>query len=120
MRISEIRRLLNARVLTSSIFNDTDILYVFASDMMSDVLAYADKRMILVTSLTNPQVIRTAEMMDINCILYVRGKVPSDIVIAMAEERHITMLAINYCMFDTCGILYDAGLRGGKVYASNK
>ena len=120
MRITEIQRLLNARILTSSVFEDTDICYVFASDMMSDVLAYADKRMMLVTGLTNPQVIRTAEMMDIGCILYVRGKIPSDIVISMAEEKHITILAINHCMFDTCGELYNAGLRGGKIYAEKQ
>lgn len=120
MRISEIQRLLNARVLTSSIFNDTDICYVFASDMMSDVLAFADKRMMLVTGLTNPQVIRTAEMMDIGCILYVRGKVPSDRIIEMAEEEQISMLAVNHCMFDVCGELYTAGLRGGKIYAKKE
>lgn len=115
MRIPELIQLLEAKVLTECDLPESDIQYAFASDMMSDVLAYADRHMLLITSLTNPQTIRTAEMLDLDCVLYVRGKIPSAAALAMAEDRNITVLTTKCTMFNTCGILYDTGIRGGNL-----
>lgn len=83
------------------------------SDMMSDVLAFVKDQSVLLTGLCNPQVIRTAEMMDIVCIVFVRGKNPDDTMIAMAKERGIVLLSTSHRMFSACGLLYEKGLRGG-------
>ena len=117
MHISKIVGMLDARILTQLPVNDDDIETAFSSDMMSDVLAFADKHMLLITGLTNPQSVRTAEMLDISCILYVRGKIPSEAVLTLARERNITVLSTQHSMFNTCGILYSAGLRGGNINA---
>lgn len=81
--------------------------------MMSDVLAFTKHDAILLTGLVNNHVLRTAEMLDIPAIMFVRGKVPSTEMIRMAEEMGIVLMATEYPMFTSCGILYKAGLQGG-------
>lgn len=92
---------------------DAEVRTACGSDMMSDVLAYVKDQSVLLTGLVNPQVIRTAEMMDMVCIVFVRGKFPDQTMIDLANKRGITLLATPYRMFTACGKLYYNGLRGG-------
>ena len=92
---------------------DHTVSEAFASDMMSDVLAYASPHSALLTGLCNPQVIRTAEMMDMPCIIFVQGKSPGLEALALAGERDICILQTSLDMFCACGILYTHGLPGG-------
>ncbi len=113
MTIRKIQELLDADVLLGNELLDKNADFVFSSDMMSDVLAFADEQSILITGLCNPQVVRTAEMLDIICIIFVRGKLPDAHTLEMAKERKIVVLGTSHKMFTTCGILYENGLRGG-------
>ncbi len=79
---------------------------------MSDVLAFAKGGSLLLTGLTNPQVIRTVEMMDIPAILFVRGKMPLKETIDLAKSKGIPLLSTKYILFETCGRLYQAGITG--------
>ena len=92
---------------------EQEIKTACGSDMMSDVLAFVKDQSVLLTGLVNPQVVRTAEMMDMACIVFVRGKVPDDSIIRLAEQRGITLLKTRYRMFTACGRLYATGLSGG-------
>jgi hypothetical protein len=83
--------------------------------MMSDVLAFVNEQAVLITGLCNPQVVRTAEMMDMSCIVFVRGKVPPNEVVDLARESGIVLLASKERMYRACGILYTNGLSGGSV-----
>ena len=116
MKISQIAELLNARVCCCADKLDTEVHSGCGCDMMSDVLAFVKDRAVLLTGLANPQVVRTAEMMDIVCIVMVRGKEPTEAMIDLAEERGIPILATNMRMFSACGTLYNAGLlqEGGE------
>ena len=113
MTVLDIKNLLNADVLAGADWIDREVHTACGSDMMSDVLAHVDDQSVLITGLCNPQVIRTAEMMDIVCIIMVRNKMPDEAMIEMAEERGICLLATALPMFTACGILYDKGIRGG-------
>ena len=113
MKIREIQNLLNAEVLTCKDNLDREVRSACGSDMMSDVLAYVKDQAVLLTGLVNMQVVRTAEMMDMVCVVFVRNKVPTDDIIALAEEKDIVILTTSKRMFDACGILYEAGLRKG-------
>lgn len=113
MTIREIKELLEADILLGKELLDGHAEFVFSSDMMSDVLAYAEEQSVLITGLCNPQVVRTAEMLDIVCIIFVRGKTPDEQMLALAEEKGIVILCTTHFMFTTCGILYSKGLRGG-------
>lgn len=115
MTINEIKTLLNAEILYGDELLDLEAQYVFSSDMMSDVLAYAEECSVLITGLCNPQVVRTAEMLDIVCIIFVRGKMPDVNMLALAKSKEIVILTTNKYMFTTCGILYEHGLIGGAV-----
>lgn len=79
---------------------------------MSDVLAYVKNQALLLTGLVNPQVIRTAEMMDMQCIVFVRGKVPDENMLAMAADREILVMTTEHPMYISCGLLYSNGLVG--------
>ena len=67
------------------------------------------------SGLVNPQVVRTAEMMDMQCIVFVRGKYPDDSIIGLARDRDIVLLSTQHPMFASCGMLYEKGLRGGAI-----
>ncbi len=110
MKISEITNLLNAKVLCCGDSLDNDVFSACGSDMMSDVLAFVKNQAVLLTGLVNPQVIRTAEMMDMHCIVFVRGKEPSPEMIELAKDSEIVVMATPMRMFEACGLLYTHGL----------
>lgn len=111
MKVSEIVELLDGVVLSEGDNMEKDLHSACASDMMSDVLAFVKDQAVLITGLCNPQVVRTAEMMDMLCIVLVRGKKPDTTLIELAKDRGITLIATPHRMFAACGILYQAGLK---------
>jgi len=112
MKIQDIAKVLNAEILTDFNSEDRNIKCGFASDLMSDVLAFANSESLLITGLNNAQVIRTAEMMDMDTVLFVRGKKPCKEVLKLAMENSVTVLATDYTMFKTCGLLALNGMKG--------
>ena len=92
---------------------EQEIKTACGSDMMSDVLAFVKDQAVLLTGLVNPQAVRTAERMDMACIVFVRGKIPDESIIRLAEQRGITLMKTRYRMFTACGLLYTNGLSGG-------
>ncbi len=112
MKISEIVDILEADVITGADALEREVFTVCGSDLMSDVLAFVKEQAVLLTGLVNPQVIRTAEMMDMTCIVFVRGKKPDLNMIELANEMEIVLLGTDYEMFTACGRLYTNGLRG--------
>ncbi len=116
MTISDVKDILGARVICGEEFLDREVVTGCGSDMMSDVLAYVKDRSVLLTGLCNMQVIRTAEMMDIICIVFVRDKRPDEAMIELAKQKEIPILCTGHRLFGSCGMLYEAGLRGGADY----
>ena len=114
MKIGEIMAALQAEALSTNPNLEQEVHTACGSDMMSDVLAYVKDQAVLLTGLTNPQVVRTASMMDMVCIVFVRGKRPDSAILELAGEMGITLLGTQLTMFQACGILYEKGLRGGK------
>jgi len=114
MQLKEIVEILEANVIYAEDM-ELEILTACGSDMMSDVLAFVKDQAMLLTGLMNPQAIRTAEMLDMHCIVFVRGKIPSEEMINLARERKIALLTTEYRMFTACGRLYASGLTGGQA-----
>ncbi len=110
MKISKIRELLDADIICGEENLDHDVHSACGSDMMSDVLAYVKDQAVLLTGLVNPQVIRTAEMMDMVCIVFVRSKTPSEEMIRLAKESDMVILCTKKRMYEACGKLYLGGL----------
>jgi len=115
MKISTIKELLEADVVCCEDGLARHVYSACGSDMMSDVLAYVKDQAVLLTGLVNSQVIRTAEMMDMNCIVFVRSKLPTAEMIELAQESGIVILATKKRMYEACGILYSNGLIGNRV-----
>ena len=112
MTLQEVRDILHAEVLCGQELLDTEVRSACGSDFMSDVLAYVKNQALLLTGLVNPQVIRTADMMYMKCVAFVRGKQPDENVLALARERDMVIMRAPIRMYDACGKLYAAGLRG--------
>ena len=116
MKISDVIDILSAEVVWGdAALCDREVQNACGSDLMSDVLAYVKDQSLLLTGLVNPQVIRTAEMMDFVCIVFVRGKRPDPAMIELASEYGIVLLTTRHRMFTACGRLYAAGLEGGSL-----
>ena len=113
MTVTDVVSILDARIIygNTALLNQ-EVHNACGSDMMSDVLAFVKEQSVLLTGLVNPQVIRTAEMMDMLCIVFVRGKEPTPEMIKLAEERGIVLLSSPIRMFTACGLLYENGLKG--------
>ncbi|MBQ9976689.1 MAG: hypothetical protein IJP16_09275 [Clostridia bacterium] len=115
MKICEIEKHLGAKALTCLGLLDRDVTSACGSDMMSDVLAFVKDQAVLLTGLVNAQVVRTAMMMDMLCIVFVRNKKPTQEILDLAEENGIVIMTTDKRMYDACGILYSNGLNGADI-----
>jgi len=114
MELEKVLGLIDGELLIGDINRSMNT--AFSSDLMSDVLAFVEEDTVLITGLINNQVIRTAEMLDLKAIIFVRGKIPADDVIKMAEMKDITLLRTKFTLFATSAILYNSGLGVLKKY----
>lgn len=112
MTLNEVKIILNADVIVGEEHLDLEVKTAFGADLMSDVLAFAKAGSLLLTGLTNSQVIRTANILDIAAIILVRGKKPSTETINLAKELKIPLLTTKYILFETAGRLYAKGIVG--------
>jgi len=115
MTVRKISEILEAKIATGEGHLDIEVSAACGADLMSDVMAFVKEKVVLLTGLVNPQVIRTADLLDIRVVVFVRGKSPTDDIVAMARENDMVILSTKYSMFLACGRLYEAGLRGGGV-----
>lgn len=115
MKIEKVAALTDAKILACKEAAGEEVFSACGSDMMSDVLAYVKEQAVLLSGLVNPQVVRTAEMMDMQCIVFVRGKHPDEGIIELAKDRDIVLMSTKQAMFASCGMLYEKGLRGGAL-----
>lgn len=115
MKLREICKLLDCDIITGENYLDREVKFAFGSDLMSDVLAYTEEETVLLTGLCNNQVIRTAEMLDLKAIVFVRGKTPTEEVVEMAKEDDILLLTTEHSMYSASGILYSKGLEGTEI-----
>ena len=116
MKMSKIVELLDAKVLCGEELLENEVHSACGSDMMSDVLAFVKDQAVLLTGLVNLQVVRTAAMMDMLCIVFVRGKNPTDDIVEFARDNGIVVLAREERMYPACGKLYANGLIGGSLH----
>ncbi len=112
MKIGLIKDLLSAELLCGEDNLDHEVYSACCSDMMSDVLAYVKDQGVLLTGLVNPQVIRTAEMMDMVCIVFVRNKTPNPEMISLARESGLVVMKTTLRAYEASGMLYSSGLVG--------
>lgn len=116
MKLAEALAVIDGKLVSHAADLSQEVLMACGADLMSDVLAFTHAGTLLMTGLTNPQVVRTAEMAGIAAIIFVRGKLPPAETIALADEKGIPLLASRYTLYETCGRLYQAGLPGCGLF----
>jgi len=115
MLIRKVKEILEAEVLCGEeLLDATEVHSACGSDLMSDVLAFVKDQGVLMTGLMNLQVIRTADMMDMKCVVFVRGKKPDENICELARERDIAVMSTAHRLYTACGLLYTAGLTGNE------
>ncbi|HEY5537556.1 MAG TPA: hypothetical protein VIK23_02730 [Acetobacterium sp.] len=112
MKLSLIRDILNAVVLSGETHLEDEVFSGFGCDLMSDVLCFAREDTILLTGLVNKQVLNTVEMANMRSIVFVRSKIPNEDVLTMAREMDILVMTTRLILFESCGLLYQNGLAG--------
>ncbi|GHV95460.1 hypothetical protein AGMMS50293_17800 [Spirochaetia bacterium] len=117
MTVAEAVTILEGQFFSGEDKSNLEVFSACGADLMSDVMAFVKDRVLLLTGLVNPQVIRTAELLDIHAIIFVRGKAPSRDMIEMAEESDIILAGTKLPMFLSCGKIYEAGLKTGGTRA---
>ena len=115
MQMKRVAELLGATVLCGADHLDGEVHSACGSDMMSDVLAYVKDQAVLLTGLVNAQVVRTAVMMDMRCVVFVRNKVPCEEILLLAQDSGLVIMRTEKRMYEACGILYADGLRADEV-----
>ena len=117
MTVAEAVTLLEGQYFCGEENASLEIASACGADLMSDVIAFVKDRVVLMTGLVNPQVIRTATLLDIHAVIFVRGKIPTRDMIEMADEADIILGGTKFPMFISCGKLYEAGLHAGGTRA---
>jgi predicted transcriptional regulator len=110
--LREVKEILEAEVFVGHNQLGMEVKTAFGADLMSDVLAFAKAGSLLLTGLTNPQIVRTSDVLDIAAIIIVRGKRPLPETIQLAEELQIPLLSTKYILFETAGRLFMKGIVG--------
>jgi predicted transcriptional regulator len=116
MKLKDVVEILGAQVIAGAELLQQEVKMACGSDWMSDVLSFVKSGSLLLTGLTNPQVVRTAEMADLTAVCFVRGKKPDQETVKMAESKEIPLLTTPLPMFESCGRLYQEGLPGCSEY----
>jgi predicted transcriptional regulator len=119
MQLRDVLKAIDGKVITTGADLDISVQMGCGADLMSDVLAFTHADTLLLTGLTNPQVVRTADMAGIRAIVFVRGKLPPAETVALARDKGIPLLASKYTLFETAGRLYAAGLPSCGVFDSS-
>jgi predicted transcriptional regulator len=114
MKLSQIVQILEANVLCGRNLDKVEVESACGSDLMSDVLRFGKSHSLLLTGLTNPQAVRTAEMSEISAVCFVRGKQPPSETVELALKSEIPLISTGDSMFTACGKLFAAGLRGSE------
>jgi len=112
MKISEIKKTLKAELLVGEEQLDKNIVAAGGADLMADVLSAVAQEAVLLTGLTTEQALRTAQISDVGCVVFVRGKKPGEKVLALARSFDLPVLITEYSLFVASGRLYINGLRG--------
>lgn len=112
MKLGDVAKILDACVICGKDMLDFEVDSAFGADLMSDMLAFVKPTTLVLTGMMNPHVIRTAEMLDVHCIVCVRGKQPTQEMLDEAEKIGVALLSTEKTLYTCCGLLYAAGLRG--------
>lgn len=119
MTLREVKEILEAEVIVGADQLDMEVEAGCGADLMSDVLAFIKPQALLLTGLTNPQSVQTADVADVKAIVYVRGKRPHQETVELARKKRIPLLCTRYLLYDACGRLFQRGLAGGGKGLSN-
>jgi len=113
MTLRQVQALLQGELLTPGLNLETECTQFFASDLMSDVLAFIAPGSILLTGLANSHVVRTACLVDIKALIIVQGKRPDKEVLDEARLNNLPVISTKLPMFDTCAAISPV-LKGGN------
>ena len=107
MTLLEINSIIEGKILTKNPDLNLELVNAFSSDVISHIVTYASDK-----SIYNPQILKTAEMKGVQCVILIGIYEPEPSLVALANSLGITLLRSTFSMYVTCGKLYSSGLQG--------
>lgn len=102
MEINRICEALRAEVIEGGDKLRATVEHIYASDLMSDVLAFGKPSSILLTGLATQQAVISAHMAEFKGVVFVRGKRPKDGAEKFAHDNNLILLSSQLDMYDAC------------------
>ncbi len=118
MKLKELLELVDGKLLSSPKHLDYDVSCGAASDLISDILMCVKDSAVLFTGLVNHQIIRVAEMVDMQAVVFVRGKKPTAEILQLAEDHDLPVLCTKMSLFEACAFSYKGGLAPLEIKVS--
>jgi anti-sigma regulatory factor (Ser/Thr protein kinase) len=115
IEIGTLKEALNANVFVGIELLKETVTGIYASDLMSDVLAYCKPGSCLLTGLNNMQTAISSHMADIKAIVFLRGKNPGEDICKFADGKGIAVLSTKADMYEAC--IQIAGANGELLTA---
>lgn len=112
IKIKEIVKGLNLKVMTVTDNLDKEISGGYASDLMSDVIAHSKKGDVWITLQTHQNIVAVATLKELVGIIIVNGRTPEDETMRKAEEENIPIMVTELPTFEIVGKLYKLGVTG--------
>lgn len=112
MEMRTIKEALDATVIEGEDVLDSAVDHVYASDLMSDVLAFGKPDSILLTGLATQQAVISAHMAEFKGIVFVRGKTIKDGSRKFAKDHRLILMSTELDMYDAC-VRVEAVRTGG-------
>jgi predicted transcriptional regulator len=109
MTLGQVVTILNGELLTPDSNLEMEIVQVFASDLMSDVLAFMQPGSLLLTGLVNHHAVCTACLADVSAVVFVQGKRPAAEVVDQAKANSLPIICTSLPMFGACAALSRTG-----------
>ncbi len=117
MKLNDLILQLDLRCLTPEAVPDdsADLSGGYVSDLLSDALANAPGKGVLVTIQTHMNVVAVAVHADLSAVIFASGRSPEASVVRKAVEEKIPLFVSSASAFDIVGKLYSLGLRGPRL-----
>jgi serine/threonine-protein kinase RsbT len=102
VEIRMIKDVLEASIIEGEDRLDATVEHIYASDLMSDVLAFGRPDSILLTGLATQQAVISAHMAEFKGVVFIRGKKPKDGSGEFAKDNQLVLLSTELDMYDAC------------------
>lgn len=107
MTVKDLIEKMNLTVFCGEQNLDREIKGGYVSDLLSDVMGFAQEGNVWVTLQTHKNVIAIASLKELACVVLVKGNQPDEDMLEQAKEEEIPVLGTAEQTFEVAGQIYQ-------------